>query len=332
MNLYEIIKEFIRKSRYCVGLKAEIVRNMIFKNEIFQKEMGEDLYSDKPAFESYKCAVKESVKSYKSNKDSIISMYKKLTDEINKKTDWNFNTDFFPPIPIANTFERLMFISKYLQNPNNKWSDLEDILWVSPRTLEADLKKLRGNDEDPLQVCGKKFIIDDIERKSGKISFVSTAHPMFLTLNITQVISILKGLEIMEKNKAFEIYAFSTAQNIWAQLSEYAKNRIVYVTDELLGENSDWYKKLENGDDKLFLNEYMCGRTEGAGVLLDCLKNKKSCFIEYTEGEKSKLLDVDKVLMYDIDKKEIRIMTKNEEKVIEIDKVIRSSYSRDTLY
>lgn len=335
MNLYDIIRKFKRNSRYYGGLNDGIVENMVFKNGIFEQELGDELYSENPDFECFKCAVKESVKAYRSNKDSIINMYKKLIDEINKSTDWNFNAGFFPPIPVSNTFERLMFISKYLQNPEHKWNDLEEILWVSPRTLEDDLKKLRGNDDDPLQVCGKKFVIDDIERRHGKISFASTVHPIFLTLNITQVMSMLKGLKIMAEDRAFRAYALSTARNIWSQLSDYAKDRILYVSDELLGEDTDWYKELENSSQDLFFSEYRCG-TSGTSecfeVLLDCLKNQKKCFIEYGDSEKSRLLEADKVLGFDTAKKEITVMVKGEEKVIEADKVIRSSYYKDILY
>ena len=55
-----------------------------------------------------------------------------------------------------------MFIAKYLQDENNRISDLTGKLWVSERTIEEDMKRLR-DDVDPIQVCGKKFFISGTE-------------------------------------------------------------------------------------------------------------------------------------------------------------------------
>ena len=120
----------------------------------------------------------------------------------------------FPPIPVSNTFERLMFIAKYLQGKDSKISDLPDILWVSNRQIETDLSRLRGLD-DPIQVCGKKFYIPDTEREDGRITFQSTAHPVFLAENLTQILIMLKGLKAMAENPMFRPYAESSAKEIW---------------------------------------------------------------------------------------------------------------------
>ena len=97
-----------------------------------------------------------------------------------------------------------MFIAKYLQDKEHRISELPDILWVNSRTIEEDLSRLRGIN-DPIQVCGKKFYISDTVRQDGRISFQSTAHPIFLAENLTQVLILLKGLR--------EIYAGYVAES-----------------------------------------------------------------------------------------------------------------------
>ena len=169
--------------------------------------------------------IRNSVMTYSSNKDTAISLYRDLIEFLAEKGV------AVPPIPISNTFERLMFIAKYLQDENNRISDLSGRLWVSERTIEEDMKRLR-DDVDPIQVCGKKFFISGTERRDGGIRFQSTAHPIFLAENLTQVLVMLKGLRVMAENPLYEPYALQTGREIWNQLSVYAKNRIRFVLQE----------------------------------------------------------------------------------------------------
>lgn len=133
-----------------------------------------------------------------------------------------------------------MFIAKYLQEDENKISELPDILWVSGRTIEEDISRLRGI-EDPIQICGRKFFIPDTTRENGSVRFPSTAHPLFLAENLTQILIMLKGLKTMSENPLYEPYAVQTGREIWNQLSSYAKKRIRFVLSEMMPEDLTWY-------------------------------------------------------------------------------------------
>jgi hypothetical protein len=85
-----------------------------------------------------------------------------------------------------------------LQTPEASISELEDILYVSSKTLGDDLKKLKGDGDDLLEVMGQKLTVD-FDRKKGKLYFPSTVHPLFLTFNLTQVITTLEGLKLMSE-------------------------------------------------------------------------------------------------------------------------------------
>ena len=100
------------------------------------------------------------VKAYSRDKDNAIRMFREFVDCLETK-GIQFGEIKFPPIPVSNSFERLMFIAKYLQDEKSRVDDLQDVLWISSRQVEEDLKRLRGVD-DPIQVCGKKFYIPDI--------------------------------------------------------------------------------------------------------------------------------------------------------------------------
>lgn len=242
---------------------------------------------DLPAMSGYQDSdylgdnIRDSVKGLPRGKETAIEVYRRFVAFLREK-GVKISVDF-PPIPIENSFERLMFIAKYLQGEDAKISDLPDILWVSERTIDDDLLRLRG-EKDPIQVCGRSFFIPESDRSRGRLRSASTAHPLFLTENLTQVIIMLKGLRAMAENPLYTRYAEATAADIWQQLSEYAKKRIHYVLGELMPEDLGWYESLEPCGDS-FSSETQC--SVSGNVWLDCMKNDKPFFAEYQEDNKT---------------------------------------------
>ena len=324
MLIEETIKEFLKYKNNYSGYNKKTVENLMLGDKEYSLIKINGLGELKA--EELKESIKLSVKLYTRNKDRAIEIYKKYLNFLNTK---KFHVDItFPPIPVSITFERIMFIAKYIQNPENKISDLKDVLWVGPRTIENDLAILKGI-KNPIQVNGKRFVIEDIERSRGTVSMSSTAHPIFLTSNITQIIVTLKGLKLMSQNSAFKVYAEEMARSIWTQLSDYAKNRILYVMENLIPDELEWNKNLNIEKDDSFYNEIRCSSTEGAGCVLDCLKNGKECFVEYQEIEKTTFYENCKILKYLGDK--IRIECKGKLFDLEISKILRSSYTLEEL-
>ncbi len=229
-------------------------------------------------------AVRESIKSYNQSKQTAINIYKDYLEFIKGKYKLEISCDF-PPIAIWISLERQLYIAKLLQDRNIDIEQLSDMLLVSERTIEEDIRKLRGNDGDPLQVMGQKLIVD-MERDRRGIRFPSTVHPFFLTMNLTQVIAILRGLEHEYSKPGFEKYSFTAAAIIWSQLSEYARTRILTVGSELLNLDVSWFNKLNeaigNSEySRLFYSERQCSGNDGCGYLLACLKNGMRCNVEY---------------------------------------------------
>ncbi len=279
--------------------------------------------------EDLKTSIILSVKAYTSTKDNAIAVYKEYIQFL--KTKYKIDVELeFPPIPISIEFERIMFIAKYLQDPNHKIEELYNMLWVGKDTIDDDIKKLRGMTDNPIQVCGKKFVIEDSKRRNGRVMMSSTAHPVLLTSNLTQIIVTLKGLRLMSKDSAFRSYSIEMAKSIWIQLSEYAKKRILFVLSDLLPDEVQWYISLENDIDNSFLSEKMCSNTEGAGCVLDCLKNQKKCFIEYQEEDGSINIysdcTVEKYLGATM-----RILSGCQKIELNLDNILRSSYTIEEL-
>jgi len=285
-------------------------------------------------------AVRETVKGYSSNKTNAVDMLRHFLKFLKEK--YGFETEIrFPHIDISNSFERLMYIAKALQSPEIRISDLEDILWVSKRTIEDDLARLRGN--DPIQILGKPFIIKETTRKDDTLKFSSTAHPLFLTFNLTQVITTLKGLKAMSKEPALENYAMHSAVSIWMQLSPYAKERILYVMENLIQDDVSWYRDLEMDEKGMFRTEEMSRRgSQGASVLMDCIKNGKTCIIEYPKDEDEEDPEIDsvfytgcRVMPRSHDRERnwscVDVICDQGEKTIILNKILRSAYHEEEL-
>lgn len=337
---YSNVEEETRKFCRCSNpaYKSSTVRNLLIKTDDKSKEYAKNSFlyylknisggGDVDA-DLYADAVQRTVQSYLSNKDSAIDIFKRLTARLEQKFSVSLPVPY-PPVPVANTFERLMYISKYVQDPENRISDLQDILWVSSRTIEDDLAKLRGMDDDPIQICGKKYVIRDMERRADRVTdILSTPHPFFLTCNLTQVIVMLQGLRKMTVNQELKAYAEKTAGEIWEQLSDYGRNRILYVMENLMPDEISWYKNLGNMGKESFWPEYRCS-AYGAGAMMECLKNGKTCNIEYKTEEGICFLK--EALVKKLVKEEFLIEAQGREFLLNHDQIIRSASSAEEMF
>ena len=290
-----------------------------------------------PAYDETECLrenMQESVKRCVRGKDTAIQVYQDFVQYLQRK---NIPAEVkFPPIPIDSSFERLMFIAKYLQDPEARVSALPDLLWVSERTIETDMQRLRGR-EDPIRIYGKTFTIEDMERSRDRVRFQSTAHPLFLTENLTQVIVMLKGLKEMAQNPLYRRYAWASAKDIWEQLSDYAKRRIRFVLGELMPEDMSWYESLTRTEDweyedGTFQSERECSVNHD--ILLDCMKNGKPFCIEYLEEDGPVIYDECTFIpsTYRMtDQLIIDVQCRQGRRTIQLNKVLRSCYTLEEL-
>ena len=331
MDITKLIDEFVnRNQRNRNKIYFKICKTVLLGNRPYS-------LNSRPGFSESEYLpdnIEASVTIYSSNKDTAIAMYKDLVAFLKRK-GVDVPDVSFPPIPVSSSFERLMFIAKYLQDKNNRISQLPKLLWVSPRTVEEDLSRLRGY-EDPIQVCGKKFCIPDTGRQEGTIQFPSTVHPLFLAENLTQILVLLKGLKKMSADPLYEPYALQTGREIWDQLSPYAKNRIRFVLKELMPEDYSWYEALDTGsEDYHFHSEEYCSRinNEGAHVVLNCIKNGKSFCVEYEDNGKIHLYR-DCIMepgSYRTDPGSLVVRCEEGRVKLLLDHIIRSSYTAEEL-
>lgn len=273
------------------------------------------------------------VRAYSRDKDAAINMFKDFVAflemrgiEIKKKVA-------FPPIPISNSFERLMFIAKYMQRDDANREELEKLLWVSPTTIDKDISRLLYEDNpDSIQVLGRPFLLSKARASNGTIKFESTAHPLFLAPNLTQVIILLEGLKDKANNKLFATEARATAAEIWNQLSDYAKDRVRFVLKEILmNKDLEWYESLEQYDNHRNSFHVEKKTPRDIGFIFDCIKNHRKGFcIEYDDRGKS-VIYKDCIGKSIREGKDILVHSGGEDHLLHIDDIKRIAYSVEEL-
>ena len=331
----DVINNFISKKSKYRGFEQKTVRNLLLGSEekpaVFWNETA-DIHSS-VVFNQYEkdvycVAIKQSVISYSNTKDSAIAIYKKLTEYVEKEMECTIQIDY-PPIPVSNTFERLMFIAKFFHDGERSVEELKNLLWVGDRTIADDLAKLRGKDNDPLQVCGKKFTIEGMERSKGKTSFKSTVHPFFLTCNLTQVMAMLKGLDTLSDQPEWRGYVKPLSNQIWQQLSDYGKERIKTVLMELMPEEAGLIERLDMNLKNSFLTESYCSSL-GDNAIFESMKGGGPCFVEYKTRDGSEFLENVEVLQLNSDTCTVKV--NGQERILKRERIIRSAMCKEGMF
>lgn len=92
------------------------------------------MITDIEAEEYIDIAIKSSIRKYSKSIVAAVAVYKDLITFINKKYNISISISFPKWIP-KTTLERQLYIAKMLQSPEASISKLEDILYVSSKTM-----------------------------------------------------------------------------------------------------------------------------------------------------------------------------------------------------
>lgn len=229
-------------------------------------------------------AIKESIWNYPFKKKTAIALYNEFVGFLSDRYNLSINVEF-PKVAIWDPLERQLAIIKMLHEPDISPNEMAEQLFVSVRTIEDDLKMIQESDTDTLQLMGQQVKIP-YTRRNSRFYFESTAHPLFLMPNLTQVITILEGLGKQAQLKDFSKFALLTAVNIWSELSDYARERINRLSDTLALDRV-WLRKIqrmsEEGVSNLFQTERDCSDVDTVRSLIRINKSGEKCFIQYMD-------------------------------------------------
>lgn len=184
------------------------------------KAISETFYHYYEHFNSYSYAHKNLVKHQLYNwQQAIIKKYEIDKPELISELE-----------PKADDLDKGIAIIKLLHERNGvRVKDISNELNISERAVQKSLKKLSvENDEDSYYIGGQpikvKIDIED-DKRPPRYKTKNSMHPIVLQENIMQTADLLLALanQYIEKGS---VISFVNGINIWAQLSDYAKERI----------------------------------------------------------------------------------------------------------
>lgn len=147
---------------------------------------------------------------------------------LNRNYDTSFMLDEICPDRKAfeSDIERQLDIIKYLQGTPKTMDMLKDHYWLNEKNIRPDLNAL----ENGIEFQNQKIKIEvDRERSSDgrqELKYKSTAHPVFMPLNLTQVYALTVGIKKISKDTQYDNILNDLSNWVYSQLSDYAKHII----------------------------------------------------------------------------------------------------------
>ena len=211
-------------------------------------------------------------------KDKAAKELKKFSDYLHKECGIVLDESELPQ-DIPDVTERRLDMLKYLQVPRSM-EDLEKQYLTSDRTVRSDLTQLVNGWE----LLGNRIRIKR-EDADGKISYNSTAHPVMLPLNLTEVYALAVGFPKLAQGTVYEGIAKYLADAVYMQLSEYAAG-ILAKTDpgirgRMIPKGCDSRRKRSSLEYRQ--EEFMLERSR-VSWLIYVAKQCQMCRIRYDDG------------------------------------------------
>lgn len=157
-----------------------------------------------------------------------------------RNRDIVIDTDLDQRIVVDDPKERRIAILVYMQNHMCTTSQLADVFMLDERTIRNDLLLL----EQGIPVKA------EIRHEGWKHFMDPSMHPIFLTLDLNEIIAMTVGLiQCADSHPLFQQQYLSIAKNVYSQLSDYAKGRIAHlietddIQDYFLKDMTDQYRR-----------------------------------------------------------------------------------------
>lgn len=183
--------------------------------------------------------IEENLRKMKTGKENMYQLIMDFYAYCQNKGIY-IDTDLQQKIAVDDPSQRRIAMIKYLQNHTCTTSQLADVFMLDERTVRNDLLLL----EQGIPVKAK------IIHEGWKHSMNPSMHPIFLTLDLNEIIAMTIGLvQCASLQPLFQQQYLSIARNIYNQLSDYAKGRIAHmiemndIQDYFLKDMSDEYRR-----------------------------------------------------------------------------------------
>lgn len=286
---YNQAHEFFRQTKTSTRLTYGLLQQDSIVEWLDQPLIGPQSYALAEALHK---AIDDSIARYTRQKQPLFDLYKSfcefLTESYGFQTriDWNAYT-------ILSSNREWQIIQ--MSTENKTIQEMAGRLMVSDRQIREDMNQLADHG---LTFLDRKVKISGLVRSHGGIQFESTPHPILILGSLMQVISLLESLRHYQQISQSE-FPFVTAQQIWFNLSLYARTTIkkriregVYQSD--IGWYDDLDRKMKDRGQEVFLTEAAIAARNAQDQIIKCFKNSEVCTMRY-QDEKDALQILDSI-------------------------------------
>lgn len=218
--------------------------------------------------------------------------------------------------------ERQLDIIKKLQERPMTKDELAKYYWMSRKNLDRDLNDMEING---FELLGQKIKLNvDYRSHEGDrkvhMYYTSTAHPIFLPLNMTQVYAMTVGLKKVADGSPYEDILNDISDWIYNQLTNHAKD-IIQNSIEKQGENLEFRNvNSEYKEERTILKKSL--RDE----LIYLEKSQKKAIIQYIDPDTGQRETIIGHAQYK-DRQTIVVEDNNKHKEIKLDWIEKLDYT-----
>lgn len=191
---------------------------------------------------------------------------------LNVNYDVGFDIEEGLPKVFSYEAERQLDLLKAIHEPQTK-NDLIHQYAISDKTLGQDLSDLE---------MGKSFLGQNIriDRLEGReIRYVSSVHPVFMAMNLSEIFSLTIGLIKLGENTSMKKTYTHIANIIYNQLSPYAQ-KLIKARGEELGIHFIEDKRYRD-----YRQEKLYKESNKEDALLYAVKSGERCKVTYKEED-----------------------------------------------
>lgn len=167
----------------------------------------------------------DGVKSYSNDKYILSCRLEKLLNYIKRKYGLASEGISLENFKYRDRNERRLKMLKYLHSGEKSRAQIAEDFGISERVLSGDLKEL----VDGFEFMGSTIRISELERKRN--TYRSIIHPVFLAMNSDEIYAMTVGVKLLSQGTVFEESLGRIADEVYKQLSEYAKEMVDSHTD-----------------------------------------------------------------------------------------------------
>ena len=225
--------------------------------------------------------IEDIITSHRGDKKGLQEFFRGLKRFIAQEKRTLLEMRFLNADIIDDPTERRLKIACYLHEPKSNAQIMEHF-YINDKTVRTDLNAL----EEGMSFLGQEIKVQ-VVRENKKVRYVSTVHPIFLPLNLTEVYALTVGMLKLTSpdNPMFDIYEY-LAQFVSDQLSDYAKkiiNNSAKEADVNLPQLKEPYRGAYR-DERTLIE----GRKNAFGYMM---KRGEQCTVEYTENDEIKTIN-----------------------------------------